>query len=263
MGLIRSELRKLTTTRLWWGLLLGLAVTSAALAGLTGAIAGLPGPSGEPTPGVEDAAVVRGVYTAGLGVAYLFALALGVIAIAGEHRHGTITFTVLAAPRRLRIVVTKIIAVLTIGVGYGVATVAAGLLVGVPLVALRGGPVRLGGDGVPRALVLAVLAVALWTLIGLGVGTLIRNQVVALLVSIGIAWIAEPLVAVALNALDVGAVARLLPSQATTAIVEPSTAGGFGEVALLPWWAGALTLAGYALVAAGLGAGLTLRRDIT
>lgn len=260
--LVRAEWLKLTTTRLWWGLGLGIVLTSALFVGLQGALAGL-SQTGDPVPGVEDPAVVRGIYTAGVGVAYLFALALGVIAMAGEYRHQTMTSTVLSSPHRVRIVLSKTVALLAMGLGYGLAAVLTGLAVGVPIVVLRGGDARLLTDGVPRALVLSVLAVALWTMIGLGVGTLIRNQVVALLVAIGVAWIAEPLLGFALNALDAGFVAQYLPSQATTAIVSPSTEAAGFSVELLPWWGGALVLAGYALVAGALGAALTLRRDVT
>jgi ABC-2 type transport system permease protein len=87
--------------------------------------------------------------------------------------------------------------------------------------------------------------------------------VLALLLAIGIAWIAEPILAFALNALNVGEVAKYLPSQATSALVQPSTGGGGLTVDLLPWWAGALVLMGYAAVAGVLGAAITLRRDIS
>jgi len=261
--LIRSESLKLFTTRLWWGLLIGVVLTSVAFAILAASTAGRSLGGGAASPGLNDPAVVRSVYTAGLGVAYVFALALGVIAMAGEYRHQTMTATVLASPRRLRIVVSKLITLIAVGAGYGVATVAAGVLAGAVVIAVRGGELRLGSDGVPRALVLAVLAVALWTVLGLAVGTLIRNQVLALLLAIGIAWIAEPIVAFALNALNVGEVAEYLPSQATSALVQPSTGGGGVTISLLPWWGGALVLLGYALVAGALGAAITLRRDIT
>jgi ABC-2 type transport system permease protein len=262
-GLVRSELRKLVSTRSWWGLLLGVLLSSAALAGVIGGFSGRTAVNGRYTAGVDDPAVVRSIYTAGLTVATLFALALGVIAMAGEYRHHTITSTVLATPRRIRVVLAKAVAVLGVGLGYGLAAVAGGLLVGIPTVRLRGGAPLLTGDGVPRALALAVLAVALWTLIGLGMGTLIHNQIVALLVCVGTAWIAEPVVALVLNAVDVGAVAQFLPSQATSALVQPSTGANPVGTQLLPWWGGALVLVGYALLSGALGAVLTLRRDIT
>ncbi|WP_158221047.1 ABC transporter permease subunit [Kineosporia sp. R_H_3] len=261
--LVRAELRKLSTTRLWWGLLIGVAVTAAAFAVLTAAIAGLSGADGTPTPGVEDPAVVRSVYTAGLGTAYLFALVIGVVSMAGEYRHQTITATLLGSPRRVRVVLAKLVALSAIGLVYGVVTVLAGVVAGASTIALRGGDLRLTTDGVPRSMGLAVVAVALWAVLGLGVGTLIRNQVLALLLSVGVAWIVEPLLALGLNALDAGTVAKFLPSQATTAIVTPPTSAGGFDAAYLPWWGGVLVLLGYALVSAGVGAALTLRRDVT
>jgi ABC-2 type transport system permease protein len=260
--LVRSELRKLTTTRLWWGLALGLALATAAFVALTGFTAGVDTGAGA-SPGPDDPAVVRSVYTAGLGIAYLFTLSLGIITMAGEYRHQTITATLLSAPRRSRIVLAKLVALVVAGIGYGVVTVVAGLLVGIPILLVRDAELRLTTDGVPRALALSVVAVALWAVLGLGIGTLIRNQVVALLVAVGVAWLAEPLLGLGLNALDAGSVARFLPSQATTAIVTPpTTAGGF-SFELLPWWAGVLVLVGYATASGAVGAALTLRRDVT
>jgi len=262
--LARSELLKLRTTRLWWGLLIGVLFTSAAFAGLIAGIATTD--AGEVENGrafLGDPATARAVYTAGLNFAYLFTLALGVIVMAGEYRHRTMSSTVLATPRRLRIVVAKLVALLLVGAGYGVAAIAASVLAGATVIAVRGADVRLTSDGVPRALVLAILAVALWTIIGLGVGTLIRNQILALLLAVGIAWIAEPIVGLILNAVGAGAVARFLPTQATAALVEPSTGVSEMTLHLLPWWGGALTLLGYAVVSGALGTGLTLRRDVT
>jgi ABC-2 type transport system permease protein len=260
--LVHAELRKLTTIRLWWGLAIGVATTSAAFAALAGFTAGIDTGAGA-TPGPDDPAVVRGIYTAGLSVGYLFALALGVIGMAGEYRHQTITATLLGSPRRVRVVLAKLAALSVAGIGYGVVAVLAGLAVGVPILLGKGADLRLTSDGIPRALALSVLAVALWAVLGLGVGTLLRNQVVALLVAIGVAWIAEPLIAFGLNALDVGSVARFLPSQATSAIVTPPTSAGGITLDYLPWWAGALVLLGYAAAAGSLGAALTLRRDVT
>jgi ABC-type transport system involved in multi-copper enzyme maturation permease subunit len=260
--LIRAELLKIFTTRLWWGLLIGVVTGSALFAGLTAGLTGM-GPAGQETPGVSEPATVRSTYTAGLGISYLIALALGIIAMSGEFRHQTMTTTVLASPRRIRIVVAKLAALTVTGTGYGAATVLAGIAVGAPIIMMRGGSARLLSDGVPRAMALAVLAIALWSVLGLGIGTLIRNQVVALLVAIGVAWLAEPLLSLALNALEWGFVAKYLPSSATSALVSPPGNDGSLTFEYLPWWGGALVLLGYAAVSGTLGAALTLRRDIT
>jgi len=263
-GLLRSEMRKVFTTRLWWGLLIGVLLTSAGFAVLGGALVGLNPNGGAATgPGLDDPAVVRSVYAAGISFGYLFALSFGIIAMSGEYRHQTMTATVLASPHRFRVVLAKLLAVFGIGLGYGVCAVLAGLLGGIPVIMIRGGTLFLGSADTYRALALGAVAVALWAVLGLGVGTLIRNQVVALLVAIGIAWIAEPLIGLALNAADLGSIAQYLPTQATTALTSPPTTNGGFTTTLLPWWAGGLVLLGYAGVSGGLGAAITLRRDVT
>jgi hypothetical protein len=104
----------------------------------------------------------------------------------------------------------------------------------------------------------------LWALIGLGAGILIPNQVAALLISIAVAWIVEPVLGLVLALTDWGQnISPYLPSRASSAMLE-ATSGGFnGEpVEQLSWWAGALVLAAYAAVMAGLGTWRTVRRDI-
>jgi len=263
---VSAELLKLRTTRLWWGLLLGVVLLSMALGAVQGAAAGADADGdGTGGPPLGDPATLRGAYTAGIGLAYLFTLALGIILMAGEYRHGTMSSTVLAVPVRVKIVLAKLFGVTAAGLGYGVATVLASTVGAVIVFKIRNiEPLWQSDAGIPRALVLAAVAVALWGLIGLGVGTLIRNQVVALLVAIGVAWIIEPVLGLVLRLLDVGSVAKFLPTQATTAIVQPAQPEGSDlDFSMLPWWGGILVLLGYALISAGIGAMLTLRRDIT
>ncbi|HEY6797997.1 MAG TPA: hypothetical protein VI248_25255 [Kineosporiaceae bacterium] len=263
--LMRSELRKVFTTRLWWGLLIGLVLAWAAFGALWAGL--ILRPPGEATPAgslsLDDADAVRTALTAGLGPAYVIALTFGVIAMAGEYRQQTITATLLAAPRRTWVVVSKLAVVALVGLGYGAAGVLTGLLTTAPILLARGSHVGLTGHGIPRAQTAAAVAVALWAVLGLGVGTLIRNQIVAVLVSIGAAWIAEPFLQLALFAAGAGPAARFLPSQATSALVSPVAASGGVTTHLLPWWGGAATLIGYAVVSGVLGAALTLRRDVT
>ena len=95
----------------------------------------------------------------------------------------------------------------------------------------------------------------LWALIGLGVGILIPNQVAALLIAVGVAWIVEPIIGAVLPLTEIGEnIARYLPSQATNATLDVQNISFAGTVPdQLAWWAGALVLTGYAVVMALIG----------
>jgi ABC-type transport system involved in multi-copper enzyme maturation permease subunit len=260
--IVATELLKLRTTRVWWGLLLTGVLLAFLQAGLLAATAGLSlGQSAAPTPPPTDPAMMRTIYTGGLSYGYVVTLSLGVLGMAGEYRHQTITPTLLAVPRRTRLVAAKLVAYLIAGLGYGIVFVLAGALIGAVVLAARGYPLGLGAEGVVRSMLLAMLACAIWTAFGLGLGTLIRNQIVALLVGIAFAVLAGPLLALALQAAHAGAVAQYLPNQASAALVQ-GTNGGI-EQTLLPWWGGALVLLAYAVAFAAVGAALTTRRDVT
>ena len=258
---VATELLKLRTTRVWWGLLLTGILLAFLNAGLLAGTAGRSLGNGQPSPPPTDPAMLRSIYTGGFANGYVITLCLGVLGMAGEYRHQTITPTLLAVPSRARLVASKLVAYLLAGLAYGVVLVATGALLGAVILAARGYPVGLGAPGVVRSMLLAALGCAVWTLFGLGLGTLITNQIVALLTAIGFGVLAGPLLALALEALKAGAVAQYLPNQASAALVQ-GTDGGF-EQQLLPWWGGALVLLAYGVVFAVLGTLLTTRRDVT
>lgn len=261
LGLVRSELTKILSTRLWWGLAIGVVLYTAIQAAASAAFAGVDAGPGQPAlPGLDSAEALRGVYAAAaFSGAYVFALVIGVTGMTGEHRYETATPTFLATPRRVRVVVAKALAHLAVGVGYGVVAVLCALLAGGLVVLVRGHGLGLDSPGLWRALALAVLAVALWTMVGLGIGTLIRNQVAALLVAVAVTFLVEPLVSVGLYAADLDEVGKFLPSTASSAVTSPPAM--YGE--LLPWWAGALVLGGYAVAFAAVGVWLSVRRDVS
>lgn len=260
--LTATELLKLRTTRAWWGLLVTGVALAFLNAGLLAGTAGLRlGQGGAPSPPPTDPAMLRSIYTGGFSNGYVIALCLGVLGMAGEYRHLTITPTLLAVPRRGRLVGAKLLAYLVAGLGYGIVIVLAGAVLGAGIVAARGYPVGLGTSGLIRAVLLAMVGCAVWAVFGLGLGTLIRNQIVALLTAIGVAVLGAPLLALGLEAAHAGSVAQYLPNQASAALVQGSN-GGF-EQQLLPWWGGGLVLLGYGIVFAAVGAALTTRRDVT
>lgn len=261
LGLVRSELAKVTSTRLWCGLLIGVVLYTGVQAGVSAAFAGSTPGAGQPaTPGLDTSAGLRNVYAASAFTgAYVFALVIGVTGMTQEYRYQTATSTFLLTPRRARVVLAKAAAHLLVGVAYGVAAVLVALGVGGAVVLVRGYDLGLATSGLWRAVALGVLAVALWTLVGIGVGTLIRNQVAAILVAVAVTFLLEPLVSLGLGAADLDGVAKFLPTSASSAMT--SAASPF--VDLLPWWAGALVLLGYAGGFTAVGVGLSVRRDIT
>jgi len=261
-ALVSSELLKIRTTRTWWAMLIGAAVVSLVFTALLAAIAGAEVPGQPPTPGPDDPAMARTTYLTGFQWAYLFALVLGVLSMAGELRHQTITPTFLASPHRGRVVIAKMVSVVLFSVLFAVGALLVSTIVAALIFLVRGYEVDLLGNGVPRALALAVLATAIWGLVGLGLGTMIRNQVAAIFVGIGVAVIIDPIISFGLNNVSWGGdVAKFLPSQASSAIIQASSGGV--ELQMLSWWAGALVLLAYGVVFAGIGTALTLQRDIT
>lgn len=263
-GLLRAEFRKVRTTRMWWGLLLGglastaISVVATVLTAGTRQGGGFSGPTNIPT--LSSPAVLRSVYGGGFTGMYVFALILGIIAVSGEYRHQTITATLLATPRRGRLVLAKLISYTGWGLLYGLVGTGFAVALGATLIRIKGFPAGLTADRVPQTLALAVLGVVIWAVFGLGIGTLLRNQIAAILLSLGVTLLVEPIATLLLNHFHYGGVAKYLPGSASNAIIQGVSSG---QLALLTWWAGALVLAAYGLVFATLGAALTLRRDVT
>lgn len=259
---IRSEFRKFFTTRLWWGLLIPAVLAGGLFAWVAASfIAGAPAQPGQPpTPGLDNPQTVSFVYTFGLSISRLLLLAIGVLMVGSEYRHKTITGTFLATPRRATVMGAKVVTLLVIGAFYGVVQTVASFGVGAAIIGSKGYPVL--PDGTVRTLLLSLLVLGLWALIGLGVGILIPNQVAALLIAIGVAWIVEPLLGLLFSAQSWGeSIAPYLPSRATNAVLNTLPAGS--GVTYLSWWVGALVLFAYAFVMAGLGTWRTLRADIS
>ena len=260
-ALVRSELRKITSTRLWWGLLIGAVVYTVIQAAASAALAGSDPGAGQPaTAALDTAEAIRTVYASSpFQGSYIFAMILGITGMTGEYRYQTITPTFLATPRRARVVLGKMAAHLVVGIGYGLVCVLFALLVGGVVIVARGYPIGYGADRLWSSILLAVLAVGLWTMLGIGIGTLIRNQVAAVLVAVFVTFLVEPLATFILAANGLDAIVKWLPTNASTALTSP----GDTFVTYLSWWAGGLVLLGYAAALAGLGLRLSVRRDIT
>jgi ABC-2 type transport system permease protein len=246
--LIRAEFTKLATTRLIYGMAAAMAafavlIVAANAAGVEGA---------SPLSAYSLPVLVAAPVTLLSGAALL----LGIVGMAGEFRHQTVTQTFLVTPDRGRVVAAKLVAyplagiTLTLSILAFTAAVAAGWLAATGITPSLPEPVAYA---LGHVLLGAVLAAGLCGLVGVGVAALVRNQVAAL---VGVAvWVllVEGLLMSLLNAPSLG---KWLPSAAAAALTNP---GG----AQLSRLAGSLLLAAYALALALAGTRLVVRRDIT
>jgi ABC-2 type transport system permease protein len=246
--LVQAELLKLWTTRTA-RVLLGLA--AAGTAGLITLVLVFAGRPGQPTLG-DDA--LRQLVAAPNGPLTLAALVLGVLAMAGEFRHGTATSTFLVTPVRGRVVAAKLLAAAVAGLAIALVAVAVVLAVALPWLPAKGVEVDLADPGLAARVGGLAAAVALYAVLGTGLGALFRNQFAAVIV--GLLWWqggVEDLLVAVLRRPGLG---RWLPDGAAAALIAP------GE-ATLTMWAGGLLLAAYGLALALVGGRLVVRRDLS
>ncbi|WP_435589050.1 ABC transporter permease [Micromonospora chalcea] len=264
MNLIRAELRRVLATRMWGALLLASVALGGGLVGMMALV----GPENfdPPMPGLHTEEGLRSILGI-LGFTAFVPAAAGALAATSEHRHGTAAVTFMFAPRRGRVLAAKLATHAIAGLAYGLVLAVAAAAALFTVAAARG--VSLG---LPAPTVLALLArigvaMAVYLLVGTGVGALLRNQVAAVCVVVGYLYLAEP---VLMMIPGVNALYPLLPGGATAALTDftyvadaMSAQLGSDAVALLPPAAGALLLTGYALAAAAIAVVVPMRRDIT
>ena len=246
--LVHSELLKLRTTRTARVLLTLAAAGTAALVAIVLLLAGRPG---QPALGPDALRLLVLVPAQPLTLA---ALVLGVLGMAGELRHGTATSTFLVTPKRGRVVAAKLAAAAVTGLAMAAASSAAVLAVGLPWLRAKGIEVAIADPRVAARVAGLAVAVALYAVLGTGLGALLRNQVAAVVV--GLLWWSQGVERVLTGILHQPGLERWLPLGAASALTAP----GDGT---LPMWAGALVFAAYGLGLALLGGRLVARRDLT
>jgi ABC-type transport system involved in multi-copper enzyme maturation permease subunit len=264
-----AEYRKLVTTRLWWVLLVVMAGYMAFLAGILawalsqGAMAS----GGQDTGPVDlsTESIVRSVYTVTVSLGYVFPLLVGALLVTAEYRHHTLTPTLLAEPSRDRVVAAKLAVGAALGLFFGLVGTAVSTGVGAAVLALLHRPTGLDEGSTWRTLGLSVVALGVWALIGVALGTVITNQVAVIVVGLAFTQFLEPVLRTVLALTSWGkGIGKFLPGSAGEAITGGSlyATGGLAEL-LSHWWAGLLVLLGYAAVLVVIGRLTTLRRDVT
>jgi ABC-2 type transport system permease protein len=250
--LIGGESRKLFTTKLWLWMALGAIAITAMFMSFTIA---LDGSEGNPNPLLSTPEGQRNLFGIA-GASGVFALILGIIAVTGEFRHQTVTPTFLATPHRGRVVIAKLVTYALAGIGYGVVVVGFALALALPWLAAKDIDISLSANGIPGALAGTVAGIAVYTVLGVGVGALVRNQIAAVVGSLVYLFVVEGFAA---NLPTVRDYYKYFPGGANSAL----TGATQPNVTLLEPWQGGLLLVGYGLVFAIAGTWLAVRRDVS
>jgi ABC-type transport system involved in multi-copper enzyme maturation permease subunit len=242
--LVAAEWLKLRTTRILWAtvpavvLLCGVAVAGLVLSSEVAGVALL-----EPTEGVRNAAL----HLTSTGAALV--MVLGIIISAGEYRTQTATDTFLTTPRRSRVVAAKLATGAILGVALGGLSAAVGLPVAYVWFEAEGAAFPSGDAELWLTLGGVVLYASLFAILGVAFGSLVRNQVVAIVSALIFVLLLEQLLTQA------GAsIAEWFPGNAGAAVVR--TPGEFLDPGV-----GAALLLAYALVIALAGTVVVARRD--
>ena len=240
--LIGAELLKIRTTRTFWG----------AYAGAVGLVLLIVVLSLSLDDSLDTEKDVRDLLSVA-GFSGLLALVLGVVVGAGEYRHGTIAWTLLVTPHRLRAVSAQAIACSLGGGADRPHGLPARHCRRDPVAVSKGCAVAVRRASCPKLVAGVVAYAGLAAALGAGLGALLRNQVAAVVIVLVGLFVVDPTLA----ALD-ESVAGFTLSGLGAAI---SGADDDSSELLAPVTAG-LVWALYALLFVALAAIRTAKRDI-
>jgi ABC-2 type transport system permease protein len=250
-ALVRAELLKLRSTRMLAGLL--VATLGFVLLTVTFTV-----PSAGATNNalsLDDPALLARIVGDSFGVPQVTMLILGVLAFTQEIRYGTITSTFLVEPRRTRALVSKGLTLVLASVVLTAGTLVVSIVATTTLIRTRDGNATSGAE-FWQVVAAAFVAMALYGVIGLAVGALLRNQIVAVVAVL--VWIlaAERLLIDALPAIG-----RWTPGGATFGLLQLGpTLATSGTLLDAP--IGGLLLVVYTAAAMALALVVAPRRDV-
>lgn len=258
-AVVLSEYRRFMQTRLWLLLLAAMAAfvgfVALALSFVSTAAA-----SDALQPPVEAA---RTTYSAVNGAGYVFPLLVGTMLSTTEFRHRTISTSLIAQPRRGRLLLGKLAIAVPVGVLFGVVGQGAAVVAGAPVLAMQGEGPQLTESTVLVGLAMGVVTSTAWTVMGAAFGLAVRNQVAAIVIVLAFNQLVEPIARLALGLVDsLSGFGAFFPGAAADAVIGSSFLGDLVADELLAPWAGLLVMLAYVAVFAAVARAVTLRRDV-
>jgi hypothetical protein len=229
---IRAEVLKIRSTRTTLGLVAGMLVLVIVITILTGLLS-----DASDLSSAEDQRNLLGIG----GIAGIFSALAGILVVTSETRFGTIRPTFLVTPSWYRILGAKVVASFLAGVVFGAVGTLFSYGIGRICLSGRDIPYALGGSDLGWLLAGAIVGSGIWGGIGVGVGTLVRNQIGAVIVFLAWSFVLENIVFGL-----VPSVGRWLPLQALNAFggstADDLLSPGLGGVVLLAWMAALVTV---------------------
>lgn len=155
---------------------------------------------------------------------------------------------------------------LVVGAVFSFVLALAAMLLTAAVVALAlsatGSDPSIGSGAVSGRLAGAVLSLTLWGVIGVGIGALVRNQLVAVVIVLSFTQFVEPMLRILAGAAGLTEVLRFLPGAASDSVsggtlLSLATGSASADQAV-----GIAVLLGYVVLAVGAGA-LRFRRPVT
>ena len=206
------------------------------------------------------------VYTSGRLLGVLLVCLLGIVLVTGEYQQQTATTTFLLTPRRTTVVVSKLLTAVLMATAAWLLSTLLSLVTGVVFLHSQGVSSQLGSGGVLRALLLDLAAYLLWAVLGVGLGALIRSQLVAT-VLVTVVYLGGAAVAAGLFELLNTYVVKstwiltaqvIVPAVASAVMISPTAT--YTESP--PQWVGAAVLLAYGVAAGTIGTAILRRRDV-
>ncbi|MGB3414714.1 MAG: ABC transporter permease [Microbacteriaceae bacterium] len=270
---IRAEHTKVQGSRSWWIMLLILFGYSALMAGFIAFFVGDLGTmSGQAGVELDPVTSAKLTYTIGSSLGYVIPVIFGTLLFTAEIRYHTLTPTFLATPKRSTVLLAKVVIAKGYGLLFGLAAALGAALPAAIIFSLQGKDTQLGNPEILWMLVRIVIVMAIWSLLGLGLGSLVTNQITAIVLLLAFTQFLEPILRMVSAIWDWSAqLGQFLPGAASDSFVGAGILNSMSQLdptlgsasAHLDWWAGGLVLLALAVVMMLFGYLSNWRKDVS
>ena len=252
MNLIRAEFKKISSTRMTYVLFASTIGVTVLYVVMYALLAGYDNGTGQTLPPLTMEMSVRMVYSS-LASAHVVVLIFGIVGFTAETRHKTLNFTYLATPQRGKVLSAKFFTHAVWGAIFAIVNTGIGLPLALWLVNSRP-HFEIPNQDIINVCVGTFATFVLYSILGVALGALIRNQIAAILISLVWQMLIERLFLAILP--NYG---KWMPGGAASALVDSRALDG---AKYLEPFAGGFLLLGYAVLFAILAVMTSGKKDV-